>query len=184
MAALSFISSISLLVVTLVVFLALILPRWYFPDLSLSFSGYATIFVPSNSKFQAKGISLIRSAPLGNYCNDAQAIILPPGIYGSQMSFLTTALRDKTNHCNTVPIEVVFSEPVRTVVVTFRGAILPYELVGYKKDGAVIRKKYRSPKQVGVASTVGMVSGKANISRITFGYESALSMIEKIEFSR
>jgi len=186
MAAVSFISSVSLLVVTLLVFLTLILPRWYSSQFSVSFSGQSEIVVPSAGKFEAQGISLIKSAPPRDYCKQAHAIILPPGVYRSKSSFLTTALPDKTDHCNTVPVEVVYSEPVRTVVVSFRGANVPYELIGYKNDGSVIRRKYRNSKPYdhGAASTVGMVSGKANISRITFGYESAVTMIEKIEFSR
>jgi len=185
MAAFSFISAVSLVVVSLFVFITLILPRWFLPEVSVGFSGYSEMLVPIASTFEDKGI-LIKSAPPSDYCKEAEVIILPPGAYRSNNSFLTTALPGKADHCNAVPIEVVFTEPVRSVVVSFYGANVPYELIGYRNDGSVIRTRYHSSKPYDYHAPfrLGIVSGRANISRVIFGYESALTMIEKLEFSR
>ena len=149
----------------------------------IQFSNYQEGLFLSGNEFVLQNIQQVIAAPSENYCQNAQAAILPAGSYRSRYSFLTTAAPDDMKRCNNVPVRIYFNNSVREVTIHFSGAHVPYELRAYSKDGSVIYSKTeKAASYVYTDYEISLVSDTENIAWVEFGYETALTMIRDIEF--
>ncbi|MGB6152103.1 MAG: hypothetical protein WBG48_08935 [Pricia sp.] len=140
--------------------------------------------IVKSNDFQKQGIKRVKAKPSGNYCATAEpAILAKGGTSRSPVSYLSTATPNKLNSCNTIVLEFVFNSPVKQVTVYFYGAAVDNKLTAYRSNGTVIGSRtkkavpynYTKPYSVTYSSTI------KNISRITFGYQAASTMITGIQ---
>jgi TIR domain len=151
----------------------------------IRFSQYQEGRFLNGTEFTGQNIQYIQSTPSGHECQNARVAILPPGSYRSQSSFLTTAAPDNLKRCNTVPVSIYFINPVRAIILHFGGAHVPYELRAYDKHGSVIDSKTeKAASYVYADYEISLAVDTANIVRVEFGYETALTMIRDIEFQQ
>ncbi|HET8735706.1 MAG TPA: hypothetical protein VFM69_03815, partial [Pricia sp.] len=134
--------------------------------------------------FQEQGIKSVRAKPSGSYCaNAVPAILAKGGTSRSPVSYLSTATPNKLNSCNTIVLEFVFNSPVKQVTVYFYGAAVDNKLTAYRSNGSTIgsRTKKAVPYNYTKPYSVAYSSTNKDISRITFGYQTASTMITGIQ---
>jgi CARDB/TIR domain len=138
------------------------------------------------NEFTDQGIRGIRGAPEGSYCSDAtKAAIKTRSPSGTTPgNFLTTASKGDLNRCNTIPLEIRFTSPVRMVGLAFFGAATAYTIKAYDSAGNLLRTAERSPQSVGQVEKIGVSVSSASISRVTFGRQAALTAVTEIWFER
>lgn len=136
--------------------------------------------------FNRQGIRDVQVSSSGNYCSDARPAILAAGTYRAPVSFLSTARPGALNSCNGVPLEFEFSTPVREVTIQFYGAAANYLLTPYNENGRRLGSSSAqgSPYNYEQPFSVTYTSESANISRITFGHQTALTMVLNLTATR
>lgn len=135
-------------------------------------------------EFLAQGV-LLGGAPESSYCAGAtSAAVRSDGAYGLPFNFLTTVEPPDINMCNGVPIDIQFPTPVRQVTLTFAGASVTYTLRAYDSGGALVGTATQAAVFGGGTFQVSFSSASANISRITFGYTTAITAIKEICYER
>ena len=132
-------------------------------------------------EFGAWGLRL-SAAPAGTYCADAQAAIRVGG-YGFTTPYLTTASPGDTARCNAVPVRIEFTTPVRTVTLRFAGAEKGYVLTAYDRSGQELGTVTKQG-QLDQQSDVTYRSAGANIARVEFGYQAAVTMVFQVTVER
>jgi tetratricopeptide (TPR) repeat protein len=132
-------------------------------------------------EFSAWGLRL-SAAPAGTYCADAQAAIRVGG-YGFTTPYLTTASPGDTARCNTVPVRIEFTTPVRAVTLRFAGAEKEYVLNAYGRSGQELGTVTKQG-QLDRESDVTYRSAGANIARVEFGYQAAVTMVFQVTVER
>jgi hypothetical protein len=152
---------------------------------TIDFSGLSKGRFLKGNEFNAEGISEIKASPIGAYCKNAQAAILPPGSYRSNYSFLTTAQPGQLMRCNGVPLAIYFGKPAKEVIVHFFGADVPYKLEAYRIDGTAIGHETARARPYEYSDfEIRITSEEADIASITFGYTAALTMIRDVQVVR
>ncbi|MCB0190202.1 MAG: hypothetical protein KDE31_38280, partial [Caldilineaceae bacterium] len=128
---------------------------------------------------------LLAGAPEGSYCaNGKLTAIRRPGTYGGvDFPFLTTASPQQISHCNGVPIAISFIEPVGAVTLTFAGASVVYMLKAFDANGRLLGTAQQRAEFGGPNAQITYRSAGDNISRITFGYQAAITAIKEIQFA-
>jgi len=122
--------------------------------------------------------------PPSDYCPDAKPAIRKGSPYPIGR-YLTTGKEDNINACDTIPLATNFIEPIKEVTIRFGGADVPYALTYYSNDGSIIDRKtgnaepYENPN-----FTININSNTNNIAFIEFGYITAFTFIQEIEFRR
>jgi hypothetical protein len=136
-------------------------------------------------EFLSQGIHLA-GAPESSYCADATvAAIHHPGPSGGiTFNYLTTARPDNIVACNTIPVAITFSSPVRRVTLTFAGASVTYRLKAYDSAGRLLGSVDREAVFNAGTFEVTFSSGSANIHRITFGREAAITAVKEVYYER
>ena len=136
-------------------------------------------------EFLAKGIRLV-GAPESSYCADAiVAAIRRPNTYGGvTFYFLTSASPDEINRCNTIPVAIIFTSPVRQVTLTFAGASVTYTMKVYDSGGSLLGTVQKDAVWNAGTFEVTFSSESSNISRVTFGSQTAVTAIKEIYFER
>jgi uncharacterized protein YraI len=144
-----------------------------------------TARILEGDEFLSQGIRLA-GAPESSYCADATAAaIRPPGAYsGITFNVLTTARPDDTRACNTIPVAIIFSDPVRRVTLTFAGATATYTLKAYDSTGGLLGAVDREAVLGAGTFEVTFDSGSANIHRVTFGHETAVTAVKEVYYER
>ena len=128
-----------------------------------------------------KGI-ILAGAPEGSYCADATlAAVRIQGTYGVPSNFLTTASPGQVNRCNSIPVAITFTSSVRLVTLTFAGATTTYTMEAYDSAGNLLGT-VEQDAVLGGTSTVSFSSQSANISRVTFGRQLAVTAVIEIHY--
>lgn len=137
----------------------------------------------TGDEFLAKGIRLAGS-PESTYCAEATATaIRRAGTYGGiTFPFLTTASPGQINRCNTIPIAIAFTRPVRQVTLTFAGASVTYTMKAYDSEGKLLGTIQKDAVFREGTSEITFSSATPNISRITFGHQTAMTAIKEIHY--
>ena len=138
----------------------------------------------ANDELLAQGIRL-RGAPEGSYCAEAKAIaVRPAGTYsGVSFPFLTSATPGKINHCNTIPVEISFTHPTDQVRLTFAGADVSYALKAYSRNGRLLGTVEKKGVFNGGPLDIEFVSDEADIRKVTFGNQAAITAIKAIRYT-
>ena len=112
----------------------------------VEFSGFDSARVVTDGEFADRNIERIFAAPPARFCRDAVAVVLPGGNLDSPVSFLSTASRAAMNRCNDVPLEIVFTKPVRdvTIHVSGRRGGSAYVLEVFAEDGTKLGQAVRT----------------------------------------
>src|SRR5574341_63795 len=136
-------------------------------------------------EFLSQGIRLA-GAPESSYCADgtATAIRSPNTNGGVTFYFLTTASPGQIDRCNSIPVAIIFTEPVRQVTLTFAGASVTYTMKAYDSSGSLLGTAQQDAIFNGGTFEVTFNAGSPNISRITFGHEYAVTAIKEITYER
>ncbi|MEW6497866.1 MAG: hypothetical protein AB1589_36005 [Cyanobacteriota bacterium] len=137
----------------------------------------------TGDEFLAKGIRLAGS-PESTYCAGATATaIRRAGTYSSvTFPFLTTASPGDINRCNSIPIAITFTRPVRQVTLTFAGASVTYTMKAYNTEGKLLGTVQKEAVLNGGTFDITFNSATPNISRVTFGYQAAVTAIKEIRY--
>lgn len=78
----------------------------------------------------------LSAVPQGPYCAEAHGIaLIPPHRYANGTAGISSASPTDPVRCNTVPIEIVFAQPVRSVTLKFCGAAVVYTLRAFDAAG-------------------------------------------------
>lgn len=129
----------------------------------------------------------LRGAPEASYCADAKATaIRRAGTFsGINFPFLTSASPTQINRCNTIPVEIRFVKPVRSVSLTFAGASVVYTMNAYDGSGKRLGSIQKNAVLNGGTSDITFTSTSsiANISRVTFGRQAAVTAIKEIRYN-
>jgi|GEM_PF-2199288 len=139
----------------------------------------------NGDEFLSKGIRLA-GAPESSYCTEAtMAAIRGPGTYnGVTFNFLTSASPGQVNRCNGIPVEIMFTDPVRQVTLTFAGASVTYTMKAYNVGGGLLGTVQEDAVLAAGTFEIDFSSTSANIKRITFGSEQAITAIKQIAYKR
>ncbi|NES85583.1 MAG: hypothetical protein F6K63_27710 [Moorea sp. SIO1G6] len=133
-------------------------------------------------EFLAKGIR-VAGAPETSYCANATVTaVRRAGTYGVQFPFLTSASPGQINRCNTIPIAITFTRPVRQVTLNFAGASVAYTMKAYNIEGRLLGTAKKEAVFRGGTFDVTFSSSDANISRVLFGYQAAITAIKEIRY--
>ena len=137
----------------------------------------------NGDEFLDRGIRLA-GAPEASYCSDATVTaIRSPGSYvGLDFYFLTSASPGEINRCNSIPVAIIFTNPVYRVTLTFAGASVTYTMNVYDSAGNLIGTEQKDAVLNGGTSEVTFTSSVSNISRVTFGRQAAVTAIKEIEY--
>jgi hypothetical protein len=134
--------------------------------------------------FAAKGIRL-RGAPESAYCADGTtAAIRKSGTYGFPFPFLTTSTHGEINRCNTVPVEITFDEPVRKVALVFSGASVTYDLKVFNQQGQLLTSVPQAAQFGGAPVEVSHAEAGADIAKVTFGHQTAVTAVKELRYER
>lgn len=133
----------------------------------------------SQSALTAYGIRRVRGAPESSYCSDGTSAAVLTG-YGQ--TYLTTSTAGDLRRCNTVPILIEFSAPVRFVRLTFWGASVGYVMRAYDVDGALLGSNTQEAVCCGNLHTITYQTRANMIGRVEFGYTTAITGVTRIEF--
>jgi hypothetical protein len=95
---------------------------------------------------------------------------------------LSTARPSQLNACNGVPVRIDFTQPVKSVTLSFIGAAETYTLTAYDSRGNRLGTA-KKRGQLGQVMTVTYSSSSANIGRITFGRQAAVTIITAVMVS-
>lgn len=123
------------------------------------------------------------AAPEGSYCADAQAAIR----VDSDGTYLSAIRPSEMRGCNTVPVSIYFQDqPVRSVELTFMGAEVDYLLTAYTWTGSAWQMVGQATVQgqLGSMREIAVSSSSANIGRIDFGYQTAVTRIFEVVIER
>jgi hypothetical protein len=136
-------------------------------------------------EFLDMGIRLV-GAPESSYCADATvAAIRRPGLSGDiTFNYLTSASPGNIKRCNTIPVAIIFISPVRQVTLTFAGASVTYTLKAYDSGGRLLGTAQEDAVWNGGTFEVLFSSESSNISRVTFGSQTAVTAIKEIYYER
>jgi len=137
--------------------------------------------VLQGDEYSAWGLRL-SAAPAGTYCADAQAAIRA-GDQRFTTPYLTTASPGDTARCNTVPVRIEFTTPVRAVTLRFAGAEMEYVLKAYGWSGQGLGTVTKQG-QLDRVSDVTYRSASANIARVEFGYQQAVTRVFQVTVER
>jgi hypothetical protein len=137
----------------------------------------------TGDEFLSKGIRLA-GAPEASYCSEATATaIRPAGTYGGvTFPFLTTASPGVINRCNSIPIAITFAYPTRQVSLTFAGASVTYVMKAYDRAGRLLGTAQKDAVFKGGTFDITFNSETTNISKVTFGYQAAITAIKEIRY--
>lgn len=133
-------------------------------------------------EFAALGI-LLAAAPETSYCAEATAAAILLRDHSMPFAHLTSSCPDRFA-CHTVPVEIRFLEPVRTVRLFFAGASQTYSLQAYDSGGVLIGTAVQDAVFQGGVFEVEHVSASANISRVTFGHTMSKTAIKELLYVR
>ena len=86
--------------------------------------------------------------------------------------------------CNAVAVEITFLEEVSEVTIVFGGATTEYILTAYDGDDNVLGTATQTAEMGAGTFDVTFSSGTANIKRVTFGHELAITAIKELRYSR
>jgi hypothetical protein len=150
----------------------------------VSFMGYDDLTEIRGDEWREFGIKAVQAAPVSDYCTKAKAVILPPGVWKTPFSCLSTASPGSTRHCNTIPVAFYFTRPMAEVIIRFFGSASRYELTAYTSSNVVIGSSTQSssPYVYKTPAVVRMFSANEDIDHVTFGREYSLLQIVEIEF--
>ncbi len=140
----------------------------------------------NGDEFSAAGI-LLAGAPTGSYCAAATATAIqtpPHSVGGIDFIFLTSSRPDTSVGCNAVAVEITFLEEVSEVTIVFGGATTEYILTAYDGDDNVLGTATQTAEMGAGTFDVTFSSGTANIKRVTFGHELAITAIKELRYSR
>ena len=136
-------------------------------------------------EFLAKGIRL-EGAPADPSCDGLATV---PAIrrphYGITTNFLTTAEPGDPSRCNFGPVGIRFTNPARTVTLTFAGATAPYTMQAFDSGNSMVGLAVQGAVAHGGTFDVTVSSTSANITRVTLGGPpSALTAITQVYFEQ
>jgi hypothetical protein len=100
--------------------------------------------------------------------------------FGAPTPFLTTTTGTPLHQCNTVPVGIHFSRPVKRVKLTIWGATVAYELKARNGKGALVASATVTPRCCATTTTVE-VEGSL-ITDVTFGLDKAITAVTQIEY--
>lgn len=146
-------------------------------------SSINTSLILSGNEFSEKGIHLA-GAPETSYCGDATAAAIRVSSYGYSYNFLTSARPGNINACNTVLVEIRFTNTVRSVTLTFAGASSTYTLKAYDSDDNLLGTADKDAVSGGGLFEVTFNNTANKIHRITFGSQASLTVIKKVSYNR
>jgi hypothetical protein len=136
----------------------------------------------TGTEFQAQGI-LLAAAPESSYCSDAKfAAVRMAGTYSKADNFLTTARPGAVNSCNTTLLEIQFINSARQVTLSFSGATVTYTMKVYDSRGSLLGTVQQGAVFGSGTFQISFSSGSANISRVTFGKQMAVTAVSQINF--
>mgnify|MGYP001447892863 FL=1 len=136
----------------------------------------------TGTEFQAQGI-LLAASPESSYCSDAKfAAVRMAGTYGKADNFLTTARPGAVNSCNTILLEIQFINSARQVTLSFSGATVTYTMKVYDSRGSLLGTVQQGAVVGSETFQISFSSGSANISRVTFGKQTAVTAVSQINF--
>lgn len=139
----------------------------------------------SGNEYAGKGIQLRGVPAPGGHCPTAtQTAIRVPDTNGIAVAFLTSADPNDVNLCNDSPIEVAFSQPVRSVTLAFRGASASYTMALFDPSGQQISSVSRDAVQGGATVEVSSTRGVADVARVTFGRPASPTAVTEISYRR
>ncbi|MEY2453584.1 MAG: hypothetical protein QOD92_3158 [Acidimicrobiaceae bacterium] len=146
----------------------------------------ATVVQGELNQSASAGIAGIRAVPTGSYCAEAVAGYRDKGSYRAPTGFLTTLSPGDPHRCNTVALEFTFVAPVQSVAVSFWGANSPYLLTAFDAEGRIVASASQNacPYDYEDDFRVAVVAPAPVITRVTFGYEAALTMVRSISLGR
>ena len=132
-------------------------------------------------EFESKGI-ILSGAPEGTYCEEATstAIMMEPHPSYVPTEFFLTTSKPLDLTCHTVPVKILFVNPVVYVQLTFYGASTEYTMKVYDQAdnllGTVdqVAVKWEGPFEISYSSS------DYDIKYITFGLPQALTAVEKV----
>ena len=161
------------------------------PTMSITFDAFpdgtpiTNDIILKGDEFSAKGI-LLAGSPESSYCSNANAVAIhgPVSTYNVDFNYLSSSDPQDINRCDGVPVAITFIEPVREVALTFAGASVPYTLNAYDESNRLLGT-VTEDAIIGIG-TFGINYSNADpiIKRVTFGKESALTMIKEIYYER
>jgi serine/threonine protein kinase len=139
----------------------------------------------AGDEFLSRGIRLA-GAPEDTYCADATkaAILLAQTYVGTVSNFLTTASPTNLKRCNTIPVEITFVQPVRRVALKYVGASVMYVMKVYDSSGNLLGTRNASATLNKGPFEVAFANPSASISRVTFGYQTAITAVTEIYYER
>lgn len=137
----------------------------------------------NGDEFLSQGIRL-EGAPESSYCmNGTAAAIRGPNTYnGLNFWFLTSATPSEVNRCNGIPVAIIFTPPVRQVTLTFAGASTTYTMKIITSGGKLIGKVEKEAVLGAGLFEISFQYGSPDISRVTFGKETAVTAIKEISY--
>jgi len=151
----------------------------------ISFRNFMITRFLSGEEYAREGIKRMKPVVEDpSYCSGARLVLLQPREHDPPGSFLSTALSsDKLTSCNTLPIDFEFNQPVRKVTIEFRGAAVAYELNAYDSKGNLLGQSTQNAQAYSTKTyTVSFTSAARNITKITFGYTGAVTLIQQISY--
>ena len=136
----------------------------------------------SGDEFQTRGLLLLAGAPESSYCADATvaAIRLPES--NKPFNYLTTARPDNIIACNTIPVAITFTSPVRKVSLVFAGASTTYTMKAYDSVGNILGTAQQDAVSGGGTFQVTFGSTSTNIKRVTFGHQASTTAVKEIHY--
>jgi hypothetical protein len=133
----------------------------------------------SGDEFAEKGV-LLAGAPESSYCASGTSA----AIRTSQgRNYLSTSEPDNVNRCSGVPVAITFIKSVLRVDLVFAGASVTYTMKVYDTSGALIGTVNQDAVVGGELFEVSFTSASANISRVTFGRQLAVTLVNEIRYT-
>jgi hypothetical protein len=120
-------------------------------------------------EWKAKGIHLSALPSNAGYDDEVTAVAIAPAGWQPYLPFptLTSANPNGIDQSGS-SIEISFARPLQTVTVTFVGAHVSYELVGYDVNGAFVGRSIAVGATPGLSS-ITLRSTRNDLKRVVFG---------------
>lgn len=136
----------------------------------------------SGNEYAGKGI-LLRAVP-GTCPASPQAGIRREDTNNVGVPYLTTMDPSDSNLCNNSPIEVQFTQPVRSVTLVITGESVAYTMDLFDPSGQPIDSVIREAVQSGATVEVPSTAGVGDIARVRFGRPGAVTAVIEISYRR
>ena len=156
-------------------------------EISIDFSNHlGTSINLDEFEYTEQGIESIKAVTSAAYCSDAIPVLLEEGTNDSPTSYLGTSNADNFSACSTIPIQFIFAQPVKKVVVEFFGAAVNYNLTVFDDEGTLLGNSMETstPYEYETPSVISWEMDSKVISRVIFGKTGAVTHIRKITYVR